>query len=239
PELQQLNYAQIIIQVNNKHDTSHLVPILQQELSKKIPGARIDVRQLELGGVSGLPVAIRLSGDDIPTLRAYAEQVKTVFSRMPKAEGVRDDWGAESFSVKLLTDADRANLAGLTNMDVAAASAAGMNGRKVTTLREGYKQIPVMARLRMPERAQLADIQNLYVYSTQGSQKVPLRQVSSPAYDIRTEKLRRRNQFRPITISAIPAAGTLASEVMTSARPGLNAIKAGLPPGYTLEVGGE
>src|SRR5262249_5534731 len=60
PELQQLNYAQIIIQVNNKHDTSHLIPILQDELSKTIPGARVDVRQLELGGVSGLPVAIRL-----------------------------------------------------------------------------------------------------------------------------------------------------------------------------------
>src|SRR5262249_23353581 len=142
PELQQLNYAQIIIQVNDKHDTSHLIPILQNELSHKIAGARVDVRQLELGGVSGLPVAIRLSGNDIPTLRAYAEQVKTVLSAIPIAHAVRDDWGAESFSVKLQTDADRANLAGLTNMDVAAASAAGMMGSKVTTLREGDKQIP-------------------------------------------------------------------------------------------------
>jgi len=239
PELQQLNYAQIIIQVNNKHDTSHLVPILQHELSKTIPGARIDVRQLEMGGTSGLPVAVRLSGDDIPTLRAYAEQVKEAFKAVPTAEGVRDDWGAESFSVKLQTDADRANLAGFTNMDVAAASSAGMNGSKVTTLRDGDKQIPVLARLRMPERAQLADIQNLYVYSSQGAQKVPLRQISSVGYDVRTEKMRRRNQFRTITVSTIPAAGTLASEVMHAARPRLNAIKAGLPPGYTLEVGGE
>ena len=239
PELQQLNYAQIIVQVNDKHDTNHLVPILQQKLSEKIPGARIDARNLELGGVSGLPVAIRLSGDDIAALRAYAEQVMAVLSGTEKARGIRDDWGAESFSVKLQTDADRANLAGLTNLDVAAASSRGMMGSKVTTLREGDKQIPVMARLRMSERAQPEDIQNLYVYSTQGTQKVPLRQVSSINYDMRTEKLRRRNQFRTMTVSAIPVDGTMASEIMNKARPQLEAIKASLPPGYTLEVGGE
>jgi multidrug efflux pump subunit AcrB len=239
PELNQLNYAQIIIQVNDKHDTSHLVPILQRELSRQIAGARIDVRQLEMGGVTGLPVAIRLSGDDIPTLRAYAEQVKSVFHAIPEAHGVRDDWGDESFSVKLQTNADRANLAGLTNLDVAAASSVAMTGSVVTTLREGDKQIPVMARLRMEERAQLADIQNLYVYSTRGTEKIPLRQVSSIDYGMRSEKLRRRNQFRTITVSVIPGSGTLASEIMTSARYQLQAIKASLPPGYSLEIGGE
>jgi multidrug efflux pump subunit AcrB len=239
PELQQLNYSQIIVQVNDKHDTSHLIPLLQRELSQKIAGARIDVRQLELGGVSGLPVAIRLSGEDVPTLRAYAGRIKNILTSIPNAQGVRDDWGAESFSVKLQTDADRANLAGVTNFDVAAASAGGLMGNKVTTLREGDKQIPVVARLRMPERAQLADVQNLYVYSSQGTQKVPLRQVSSIAYDMRTEKLRHRDQFRTITISAMPADETLPSEIMKIARPQLEAIKASLPAGYTLAIGGE
>jgi multidrug efflux pump subunit AcrB len=239
PELNQLNYAQIIVQVHNKHDTGRLVPILQEELSKTVAGARIDVRQLEMGGVPGLPVAVRLSGEDIPTLRAYAEQVKAVFRAVPEARGVRDDWGAESFTVKLQTDSDRANLAGLTNLDVAAASSVAMVGSRVTTLREGDKQIPVMARLRMSERAQLADVQNLYVYSMHGTQKIPLRQVSSIDYAIRTEKLRRRNQYRTITVSTIPGAGTLPSEIMNASRSQLLSIRENLPPGYTLEIGGE
>lgn len=37
----------------------------------------------------------------------------------------------------------------------------------LTTLREGDKQIPVVARLRLEERAQLSDLQNLYVYDSQ------------------------------------------------------------------------
>src|SRR6185503_1821371 len=108
PELQQLNYAQIIIQVKDKHDTGHLVDSLQRAISARIAGARIDVRQLESGSAVGMPVAIRISGDDIPTLRASAERVKTVFRSIPKAARIRDDWGEESFAVKLQIDSDRA-----------------------------------------------------------------------------------------------------------------------------------
>ena len=98
---------------------------------------------------------------------------------MPPAWRVRDDWEEPGFQVNLRTDPDRANLAGVTNLDVANASVAGMNGQTVTVLREGRRQIPVVARLRWNERAELADVRNLYVYSSLGEQKVPLRTVSS------------------------------------------------------------
>jgi multidrug efflux pump subunit AcrB len=143
------------------------------------------------------------------------------------------------FNIELAIDPDRANLAGITNFDVAAASATAINGYQVTTLREGDKQIPVVVRLRVNERAQLDDVSNLYVYSGAGSQKVPLRQVSRLQYSFRNEVIRRRNQFRTITVSAAPREGVLASELMAQARPKLDALAASLPPGYKLEVGGE
>ncbi len=239
PELQQLNYAQIILEVYDKHDTAHLLPDLQQALSAAIPGARIDARDLETGKPVGVPVSIRLSGGEIPLLRSYAERVKTIFRSIPQGERIRDDWGAENFVVKLQVDPDRANLAGISNQDVATASATGMNGYQVTALREEDKQIPVVARLRLQERAQLADIQNLYVYSSQGPQKVPLRQVSSIAYDLETANLRRRNHFRTITVSCFPAAGVLPSEIMAAARPRLRELETDQPLGYRMEVGGE
>jgi multidrug efflux pump subunit AcrB len=239
PELQQLNYAQIIIQVKDKHDTEHLIGPLQETLSAKVPGARIDVRQLESGKAVGVPVQIRLSGSDIPTLRNLAERVKTILQGTGIAERVHDDWGTESFAVNLKTDPDRANLAGVTNIDVAASSAAATTGMQVTTLREGDKQIPVVARLRMEERAQLGDLKDLYVYASQGIQKVPLREVSATEYSIQTEKLRSRNQFRTIIVAALPAAGHLASEIMKLANPKLAEMGNSLPLGYKLEIGGE
>src|SRR6516225_3267702 len=81
---------------------------------------------------------------------------------------------------------DRANLAGVTNRDVAASATAAMSGTTLTTLQQGNQQIPVIARLRAAERAQLSDVKNLYVYSSQGAQKIPLRSVSSVVNEMTT-----------------------------------------------------
>ena len=184
----------------------------------------MDVRQLDTGKPITMPVEIRISGSDMDALRQEAEKVKNILRATPYAQRVRDDWGEENFTVKLQTDSDRANLAGITNLDVAASSATAINGSQVTVLREGDKQIPIVARLRMEERAQLADMQNLYVYSMQGSQKVPLQQVSSIEYGMQTEKVRRRNQFRTITVSCMAEPGHLPSEIVSVARPQLTAF---------------
>jgi multidrug efflux pump subunit AcrB len=239
PELQQLNYAQIIIQVQDKHETAHLIGPLQKALSERVPGARIDVRQLESGKAVGLPVAIRLSGEDTGMLRGYADRVKSILQETKIADRVRDDWGEESFAVRLKTDSERANTAGLTNYDVAMASQSAMSGHQVTQLREGDKQIPVIAKLRMEERAQLGDLNNLYVYSSKSSQKIHLRQVAALEYGMQTEKMRARNQFRTITVSAMPGDDKLASEVMKAARAKLTALQKEMPAGYRMEIGGE
>jgi multidrug efflux pump subunit AcrB len=239
PELRQPNYAQIILNVNDKHDTGRLVAPLQQALSAGVPGARVDVRQLETGKPVGIPVSIRLSGESVTELRRLAEEAKALFRAIPTADRVRDDWGADSFKVTLQVDPDRANFAGVSNQEVALSSAAGMNGIPVTTLREGDQQIPVVARLRLEERARISDIQNLYVYSLQSPQRVPLGQVSRVQYGMDTEKLRRRNQFRTITVATFPIPGALPSEVLALARARLSAFARTLPPGYKMEIGGE
>jgi multidrug efflux pump subunit AcrB len=239
PEQRQANYAQVLIEVFDTHDTRPLVGRIQAVLSSTIPGVRLDVRELETGAAVGIPVAVRISGEDIPTLRRLGGQVSEIFRSIPTAVRVRDNWGPESFAVRLRTDSDKANLSGLTNYDVAAASASAMSGVPVATLREGDEQIPVVARLRMDERAQLSDIRSLYVYSGQGTQKVPLQSISSIVYDMQTEKLQRRNQFRTVTVSAFSAAGVLPSEVLQAAMPQLEKFRDTLPTGYRMEIGGE
>jgi multidrug efflux pump subunit AcrB len=237
PEMQQLNYAQIIIQTKDKHDTEPLIAELQKAISTRIPGAQIDVRQLDTANV-GIPVSIRISGDDISTLRAKAEEMKSVLRAIPIADRVRDDWANDTFSISLETTNDRANLSGVTNLDVAASALTATIGSQVGTLREGNKQIPVTALMRSEERAQLSDVKNLYVFS-QNATMVPLRSVASVDYNSRPGKLRRRHQFRTITVSAFPTEGSLPSEVLSAAMPGIEKLEKSLPVGYRLEIGGE
>jgi multidrug efflux pump subunit AcrB len=83
------------VQVNDKHDTGALVPRLQKALSAEVAGARIDARQLETAAV-GVPVAIRISGNDVAVLRQEAEKLKTILRATPGAERVRDDWATRA-----------------------------------------------------------------------------------------------------------------------------------------------
>ena len=239
PEQQQLNYAQIIVEVTDKHYTNQLVGRLQTALSREIPGARIDVRQLETGKPIGIPVSIRISGPDIAELHQLSSQLQAMFRAQPNATRVRDDWGEPSMQVRLKVDPDRANLSGVTNLDVALSSAAAMTGLPVSTYREGDKQIPIVVRLRMEERAGPSDVQNMYVYSMNSNQRVPLSQVSHFTTDLSIPRIFRRNQFRTVTVSAFPIPGVLPSEVLTPLLGQIKEFQKNLPPGYTLEFGGE
>ncbi len=248
PQLQQLNYAQVLIEVTDKEITPEFAGELQPILSASIPGARVDVRQLQTNPID-FPVDIRISSEadvtadygeaDIAALRAIAAQVEDALRASPYAVGTRNDWDEVSSQLTLKIDPDRANMAGITNMDVANSSTAAMSGSTVAVLREGNKQIPVVARLRMDERAQLSDVENLYVYSSHSSQKVPLLEISRVVHSLDTQRIIRLEHFRTISVRCLPARGHIASEVLASAMPRLRQIQAKLPPGYRLQFGGE
>jgi multidrug efflux pump subunit AcrB len=239
PEQQQLNYAQLVVQVNDKHDTNGFVLDLQRALSESMVGVQADVRQLETGEPVGVPVSIRFSGLESHRLREIAEQAKGILRSVPNAERVRDDWGAETLSMALRVDPDRANLSGITNQDVALSAISATNGIELTSLRDGNKQIPVVMRMHPEERADVGRLQDLYVYSYANGQKVPLKQVASTSVQLQPERIRRRNHFETITVSAFPVEGVLPSEVLAQTKPQLEALAAELPPGYRMEIGGE
>src|SRR5208337_2575657 len=82
-------------------------------------------------------------------------------------------------------------------------------------------------------------VQNSYVYSLSSNQRVPLRQVSYVTTEMAVSKIKRRNQFRTVTVSTFPIPGVLPSQVLTPLLPKIQDFQKNLPPGYFLEIGGE
>jgi multidrug efflux pump subunit AcrB len=247
PQLQQLNYAQVLIEIRDKEATPDFIRELQPVLTASIPGARLDARQLLTNPID-YPIEIRVSSTadvsaaqeaaDNRTLQTYATKVEDILRSIPIAERTRNEWGDQNAQISLTIDPDRANLAGVTNMDVAN-STSGVSGVTVAALQEGHKQIPVVARLRADERAQLSDIQNLYVYGSQENTKIPLVQVSNIDHDLVMGRIVRLEQFRTINVRSFPQAGHLSSEVVKQAMPRLLELEKSLPPGYKVQIGGE
>ncbi len=248
PEPQQVNYAQVVIEIDDRRRMSRFAKELQPALTAAIPGAYVDVQELQTNG-SKNPIEIFVSGraestlsgetEDIETLRKLANKVESILRAVPDARRVRNDWFGQTMVARLQIDPDRANLAGISNEDVAASTAASLSGTRVATLLEGDKQIPVVARLYRRERATVQDLENLYVYPSGGGKPVPLKAISSVQYRLETQRIRRRAHYRTITVAAFTAPGVLASEVLNEALPKIKELQATVPTGYKIEIGGE
>ena len=248
PEMRQTNYAQMIVEITDKEESPRLARPIQDALDKEVPGAWITVRQLQTNPVEN-PVELLISAQedvdatkevgDIRTLRQIARQAQDIVAQAPGIAVLRDDWFPDEVQTKIQIDPDRANVAGITNADIAGASAAAMSGTTVGTFKEGDKNIPIVARLRMQERAQLADIKNLYVYSSNNNNRVPLLSVATVGNFLETGRVARREHFRTVSILCYPQPGVLASEVLEPILPKLQEFQKNLPPGYQVRIGGE
>ena len=248
PEMPQTNYAQMIVEVTDKEASPKLARPIQDALDKEVPGAWITVRQLQTNPVDN-PVELLISGQedldarneasDIRTLRQIATQAQDIVRQARGIAVLRDDWFPDNVQQRIQIDPDRANVSAISNADVAEASTAALSGATVGVFKEGDKNIPIVARLRMEERAQLADIKNLYIYSSQTNNRVPLLSVATVGNSLETDRVRRREHFRTISILCYPQPGVLASEVLAQILPKIQDFQKNLPPGYRLRIGGE
>jgi multidrug efflux pump subunit AcrB len=248
PEMPQTNYAQMIVEITDKEASPKLARPIQDALDKEVPGAWVTVRQLQTNPVEN-PVELLISGQedvdarnearDIRTLRQIAAQAEDIVRQAHGIAVLRDDWFPDNVQQRIQIDPDRANVAAITNADVADASTAAMSGATVGVFKEGDKNIPIVARLRMEERAQLADIKNLYIYSSQTNNRVPLLSIATVGNSLETGRVRRREHFRTISILCYPQPGVFASEVLNQILPKLQEFQKNLPPGYQLRIGGE
>jgi len=239
PEPQLPNYGHILIQVADKEDTENLLPLWQKALNSRVPGATLDVRRLETSAPVGIPVAIRLSGNSLPELRAQAAKLKQILQDTGLAARIRDDWGEDSLSLHLNIDRDKAALAGLTEKDIADALSGALEGSPVGTLHDGDHSIPIVLRQSLDERTRLSDLSNLYVYSPAGTTKTPLSDVAQIEYRMQPARIVRYQQFRTITVLSFPSQGHLPSELLAAAMAQIKQLETNLPVGVRLEIAGE
>jgi multidrug efflux pump subunit AcrB len=250
PEQRADNYAQILVHTASKKETAAIVARLREELPLQIAESRVRTQMLETGPPIGIPVQLRIFGEDIQTLRELSAQVKARMRAIPGVIDVHDDWGDPVFQMTLKIDSDRAALSGLTNQDIATTVGTGLSGLAISQLRERDKLIGIALRLRPSERSQLDDLFSLNVVNASSGVRVPLSQIASFERQIITPKVRRRDHERCITVRCDAMNGVLPSEIVNQlqavlpapssshiANAAANAVS--FPVGYHWEFGGE
>ena len=139
--------------------------------------------------------------------------------------------------VEIAIDSYAANLAGVTNADIAFSTSALLSGAVLTTFREGDHLIPVMLRTTREKRENLSDLADIFVSGQHG--KVPLNSVATIIPSWEPAVIARRDGLPTVTVGSRIEPGLLANTVSGRVRPKLDAMLADLPNGYFIEIDGE
>jgi multidrug efflux pump len=198
---------------------------------------RARVLRLENGPPVGYPVQFRISGADIPTVRELARKAADVVRQNTNVHNVNLDWEEPSKVVRLAIDQERARVLGVSSQDLANFLQSSLSGVPVTYYRERDQLIEVSLRGPADERARLSLLESLAVPTPSG-QSVPLKQIATVSYGFEEGIIWRRNRLPTITVQANIYGDAQGPTVSAQIDPQLDAVRAQLPPGYSIDVGG-
>ena len=242
------NVAEILVRTTDGGLTPQYIKDLQRVAEsgdrslglKPITGARIVPKKLALGPPAA-PLVLRISGDgfaDITQLRRIVSDIKNLVKDQPETWDVNDSWGIDGFEISVDVDEEKANLAGITNANIADTLNAYFTGLELSTFREGDHQVPVLFRLKPEQRKDLSGIDAAFVEGENG--KVPLNSLAQIIPMWQPAKIERRDLNRTIEVRSEVVDGVsgndIVERVMKSDR--MKNIEASLPTGYKIEVGG-
>jgi len=248
PESRKPNFAEILVRTSDGAVTpqfaSDVRRVCEQGDPKKeilpITGARVVPKELGLGPPND-PLVYRVIGDgfaDMVELHKIADSLKDVVRTQPETWNVHDSWGVSGYQLSVDPDTDKANLAGITNQQIADTLNAYFSGLRLTMFREGDHQIPILFRLVPGERNSIDGIQTAYVEGTQG--KIPLDTVASIKPRWQPARIERRDRNRVIEVRSSMEPGAPGNDVTTRIfnSKEVQKILDQLPSGFRVEVGG-
>jgi cobalt-zinc-cadmium resistance protein CzcA len=181
-------------------------------------------------------LAVKIFGPDLDVLEKKAVEIKNVLSKNPgfKELTVVRELGQPS----LVIDADRQKIArfGINVSDVEAVVQAAVGGQTATQVVQGEKLFDLVVRMEPQYRSTARDISNLLVPTPTG-QQIPLAELANIKESAGASFIYRENNSRYIGIQFSIEGRNLEGVVKSGQAAVRKAVS--LPPGYTLDWGGE
>lgn len=237
PEKTNSSYSQFIIRVKDYSKIDMIGDKVLEMLASQYPNSEPKMKKIRLGPGKDAKIEIRFSGPDPNELRRLSNEAQRILASDPNAIAIRDDWRQRVKVIVPVFAEAQARLTGISRMDLSDALQTAFSGKSVGLYRERDELIPIVSRPPDMERLNIANIDDLAIWSPLLLKTVPIGQlVSKFNTEWQDEVVRRRNRKLTITASAEPRSG-LASEVVEAVWNKIAAMK--LPTGYEMEWGGE
>lgn len=181
-------------------------------------------------------IAVKIFGEDLKTLTDLAQQVSKIAGTV---EGAKDLYVEEVTGLpQIVVKINRDEIAkyGLNISSVNQAINTAFAGQSAGLVFEGERRYDLVVRLNAQSRAQIEDVQNLFITTSQGSQ-IPLSQVANVDFEVGPNQIQREDAKRRIIVGFNARGRDIASVVKELQQKIGEQIK--FPPGYYPTYGGQ
>ncbi|MEO4049034.1 efflux RND transporter permease subunit [Pseudomonas sp. CAU 1711] len=236
-QLAATRFAQFVILAKSIEDREKLRTWLIEVMNEDFAFARTRVSRLENGPPVGFPIQLRVSGEHIDEVRDIARQVAAKVRENPHVANVHLNWEEPSKVVYLNIDQERARALGVSSADLSRFLQSSLTGASVSLFREGNELIEILLRGTVRERQALELLPSLAVPTSSGK-SVALAQVATLEYGFEEGVIWHRDRLPTVTVLGDIYGGEQPASLVKQIMPSLEPIRAALPSGYLLEVGG-
>ncbi len=232
------NYAHILVNTSSFEVNNEIINALDTFTYNAFPNA--DIKSALLGSTGGgAPVEIKVSGDDPDELAEISSQIKSQLFQIDGTKNIKDDWGPKGKKFVIQIDQNKAQLAGVTNQDIATSLQTVLDGFTAGEYREGDKNIPILMRGENSDQQTLTSLESLNIYAQNSGKSIPFLQVARIKPQWQYSKIKRLDLTRTVTISSQLTEDGNASDIISKITPWLQEQEQSWNGEYTYKLGGE
>lgn len=237
PQIGGTNYSQLIVNTLGNEETVELLDEYSAKYTNAFPEARVRFKQISFSQAV-YPVELRLSGQNLDSLKFVAGKYLALLRNMPEVELAQTNFSEPQTSMKVVLKEDEASRLGINNMQVETTLAMRYgNGVPLSNVWEGDYNIPITLKSEKADKADYSDLSDEMIPVIGGLGNVPLRQVAEVVPSVKDGQIVRRNGIYTITVMSDVRRDVNVTAFTASMKKKLATIP--LPEGVTLAYGGD
>jgi multidrug efflux pump subunit AcrB len=241
PMREKNNVAEILAEVKSYNPTK--TPKFYDRLRAvfaSYPNAKIELKEFENGPPIDAPIAVRLLGENLDTLKTIAAEVEQIFKSTPGTLYVNNPVKIAMTDINVNLDHDKAGLLGVPVVEAQRTvrmSLAGISAGKFRDEEGNEYDINVTSlRPAKQDKATLAALDHIHFAAVTGAQ-IPLRQLANLEFEASPTRINHYNKERAVTVTSYVTTGHNTDRVTKAILARLEAFK--FPEGYRYVPAGE
>ncbi len=233
------NFAQLFVQLQE------ISPEKKTELIDKLrdkfynyPNAKIEVKDFEQGPPLEAPIAIRVFGENLDSLRSISMKVEDIIKKTQGTIYVNNPLANQQTDLRVKINKEKAGQLGVQISDIDRVIRLGVAGLNIGKFTPGEGKDEININVTLPKNNYAGyDVFNTLQVNSITGQAIPLRQLATIEFETGPNLIRHYNKARYATVTSYVKSGFLYEGVTNDVIKKLDAFP--FPKGYSYVAAGE